>query len=54
MANSLFNDFPTVRRAPKILADFQELWKQSENPALTESLKDMLDTFLISKTILKN
>ena len=32
MANSLFNDFPTVRRAPKILADFQELWKQSENP----------------------
>lgn len=37
MANSLFNDFPTVRRAPKILADFQELWKQSENPALTES-----------------
>ena len=37
MANSLFNDFPTVRRAPKILADFQELWKESENPTLTES-----------------
>ena len=37
MANSLFNEFPTVRRAPKILADFQELWKESENPTLTES-----------------
>ena len=37
MANSLFNDFPEIRRAPKILSDFKELWKEAENPTLTES-----------------
>lgn len=35
MMHGLFNDVPELRRAPKILEDFQELWKEDEPPALS-------------------
>lgn len=37
MSHGLLNDFPQIRRAPSILADFQELWKKEEMPKITES-----------------
>ena len=37
MSHGLLNDFPQIRRAPSILADFQELWKKEDMPKITES-----------------
>ena len=37
MKHGLLNEFPEIRRAPKILADFKELWKSNEVPPVTES-----------------
>lgn len=31
MMHGLLNDYPTIRRAPNILADFQELWTDKTN-----------------------
>lgn len=38
MANGLLSDIPEVRRAPKIQADYQELWKKSSPPSLCPSV----------------
>ena len=37
MSHGLLNDFPQIRRAPSILADFQELWKKEDMPELAPS-----------------
>ena len=37
MSHGLLNDFPHIRRAPRILTDFQELWKKEEMPKITDS-----------------
>ena len=37
MKHGLLNEFPEIRRAPKILSDFKELWKSNEVPPVTES-----------------
>lgn len=34
MPHGLLNDYPTIRRAPAILEDFQELWTGDEPPPL--------------------
>ena len=42
MKHGLLNEFPAIRRAPKILADFKELWKSNEMPVITESTNKYL------------
>lgn len=32
MTHGLFDDIPEVRRAPRIFADYEELWEDKENP----------------------
>ena len=39
MMHGLFNDIPTVRRAPHIMEDFQELWGDAELPQLKASTR---------------
>lgn len=38
MVNGLLADIPEVRRAPKIQADYQELWTKTEPPKLCPSV----------------
>ena len=42
MAHGLLNDFPQIRRAPSILADFQELWKKEDMPELAPSTEEYI------------
>ena len=42
MSHGLLNDFPQIRRAPAILADFQELWKKEDMPELAPSTEEYL------------
>ena len=42
MKHGLLNEFPAIRRAPKILSDFKELWKSNEMPTITESTNKYL------------
>ena len=42
MKHGLLNEFPAIRRAPKILADFKQLWKSNEMPVITESTNKYL------------
>jgi len=35
MSQGVLNGLPDIRRAPKILEDFNELWEDSENPPAT-------------------
>jgi len=37
MMHGLLNDVPEIRRAPRILEDFQELWQDDEPPILAET-----------------
>lgn len=44
MSHGLMNDYPTIRRAPNIWADFEELWgDDKETPVLTETTGKYLD-----------
>ena len=43
MMHGLFNDMPTVRRAPNIMEDFNELWGTDEKPELKLSTKNPLN-----------
>ena len=43
MMHGLFNDIPTVRRAPHIMEDFQELWGDAELPQLKASTRKYMD-----------
>ena len=43
MMHGLFNDMPTVRRAPKIMEDFNELWGNDEKPQLKSSTRKYMD-----------
>ena len=43
MMHGLFNDVPTLRRAPNIMEDFQELWGDEEKPKLKPSTMKYLD-----------
>lgn len=43
MMHGLFNDMPTVRRAPNIMEDFNELWGTDEKPELKLSTKKYMD-----------
>lgn len=38
MMHGLMNDYPTIRRAPAILEDFNELWTKSELPVEVPSV----------------
>ena len=42
MSHGLLNEFKEIRRAPHILADFQELWSKEEMPQLTQSTENYL------------
>lgn len=37
MMHGLFNDIPTIRRAPNIMEDFKELWGDNDAPQLKQS-----------------
>jgi heme oxygenase len=39
MMHGLMNDYPTIRRAPSILEDFNELWTSKELPTEVPSVK---------------
>jgi heme oxygenase len=39
MMHGLMNDYPTIRRAPAILEDFNELWTSEELPTEVPSVK---------------
>jgi heme oxygenase len=39
MMHGLMNDYPTIRRAPAILEDFNELWTGKDMPAEVPSVK---------------
>jgi|TARA_B100001094_G_scaffold17571_1_gene15114 heme oxygenase len=43
MMHGLFNDVPTLRRAPSIMEDFKELWGEDEAPKLKASTLKYLD-----------
>ena len=49
MTHGLFDDIPEVRRAPRIFADYEELWEDKETPPtllnVTKeyNLQEMLD-----------
>ena len=50
MAEGVFNDLPDVRRAPKILEDFQELWgKDAEPPKPKPSIQKYVDHIMSIK-----
>jgi len=49
MSLGLLNKFPQIRRAPNILADFQELWTQSDMPSLTDSTNRYLKHIMTIK-----
>lgn len=41
--NGLLDTIPEVRRAPKILEDFKELWKSKKNPKLCKSTENYIN-----------
>ena len=44
MTQGLLNDYPTIRRAPSIWADFEELWPdQTQSPTLVPTTGKYLD-----------
>ena len=43
MMHGLMNDYPTIRRAPAILEDFNELWTKPELPAEVPTVKKYHD-----------
>ena len=50
MAEGVLNDLPDVRRAPKILEDFQELWgKDAEPPKPKPSIQKYVDHIMSIK-----
>jgi|TARA_B100000085_G_scaffold261492_1_gene265852 heme oxygenase len=50
MAEGVLNDLPDIRRAPKILEDFQELWgKDAEPPKPKPSIQKYVDHIMSIK-----
>lgn len=50
MTQGLLNDYPTIRRAPSIWADFEELWPdQSKAPTLVPTTGKYLDYIMSIK-----
>lgn len=50
MMNGLLNGLPDIRRAPALLADFQELWDESQgSPQMCPVVKDYMDHILSIK-----
>lgn len=49
MAQGLMNDYPTIRRAPSIWEDYEELWKYEEAPTLVPSTGKYLDYIMTIK-----
>lgn len=49
MMHGLLNDYPAIRRAPKILEDFLELWKDSELPDVMPSTTKYIDHIMLIK-----
>lgn len=43
MSHGLLNSIPEIRRAPGILADFKELWKEESSPVRCQSTNDYVD-----------
>jgi heme oxygenase len=49
MMHGLMNDYPTIRRAPAILEDFNELWDKAELPAEVPTVKKYHDHLMSIK-----
>lgn len=50
MSHGLMNDYPTIRRAPNIWADFEELWPdQAKSPTLVPTTGKYLDYIMSIK-----
>jgi heme oxygenase len=49
MMHGLMNDYPTIRRAPAILEDFNELWSSKELPTEVPTVKVYHDHLLSIK-----
>lgn len=50
MMHGLLNDYPTIRRAPKILEDFMELWADKSNlPKIMSSTNKYIDYIMSIK-----
>jgi heme oxygenase len=48
MMHGLMNDYPTIRRAPNILADFNELWTDKDNLPETLPVVEKYHKYLMS------
>jgi heme oxygenase len=49
MMHGLMNDYPTIRRAPAILEDFNELWTKEELPTEVDSVQKYHDHLMSIK-----
>jgi heme oxygenase len=49
MMHGLMNDYPTIRRAPSILEDFNELWTSKDLPTEVPSVKTYHDHLMSIK-----